>query len=138
MKIKENNRFLGNYGERVAIDYLHSIGLKIIERNFKLHYNCHPNTKYSYRSGRGLIIGEIDIVAEDHDCLVFIEVKWRSSNRFGSPLESITIKKQRKLQALGEAYLTLRKPPHTKIRFDVIGITGFSTYLKIDHIRNAF
>ncbi|MGM9999256.1 MAG: YraN family protein [Candidatus Bruticola sp.] len=138
MKTKENNKFLGDYGERVAISYLRSIGIKIIEHSFKLHRHYYSGKNSTYTPGQGPIAGEIDIVAEENGCLVFVEVKWRSSNRFGSPLEGVTPAKQRRLQALGEAYLALRKPPYTKVRFDVIGITGFAPHLKIDHIRNAF
>lgn len=77
-------------------------------------------------------------MARDRDFLVFIEVKWRSNNRFGRPVEAVTLSKQKRLRRLGEAYIAIEKPQFSKVRFDVIGLTGFAPYLQIEHIRNAF
>ena len=67
-----SNKLTGNYGEELACQYLKNLGYKILERNYLI---------------RG---GEIDIVCQDKEYLVFMEVKTRYSHDFGLPEESIT------------------------------------------------
>ena len=74
-----NNIALGIYGEKLALKYLKKQKYKILEKNFR----C--------------ALGEIDIVAKDGEFLVFVEVKTRSSNAFGEPMEAVDFYKQRKL-----------------------------------------
>ena len=74
-----NNIALGIYGEKLALKYLKKQKYKILEKNFR----C--------------ALGEIDIVAKDGGFLVFVEVKTRSSNAFGEPMEAVDFYKQRKL-----------------------------------------
>ncbi len=62
----------GSLGEKIAVEYLRKQGYKILEQNFSKRW------------------GEIDIIAIDGDTLVFVEVKTRTSNQFGTPLEAIT------------------------------------------------
>ncbi len=138
MHVKKDNTFLGNYGERAALQYLLSVGMHIIGTNYTIHRQP-KNLKRKYTANsKGTIWGEIDIIAQDGDTLVFVEVKWRSNDRFGRPVEAVTYAKQRRLRLLGEAYITAEKPHFREARFDVIGIIGFHPYLKIEHIRNAF
>ena len=102
----------GELGERLAVEYLKKQGYKILERNFRI---------------RG---GEIDIIAIDPstssgqggDTLVFIEVKTRRSNEFGTPLEAITPWKLRALIKSAQFYKV--KHPHLPdlMRIDAIGI----------------
>ena len=66
-----NTREIGYQGEKRAVDYLKSIGYEIIKTNFY--------TKF----------GEIDIIAKEETCIIFVEVKYRRKNLI-SPLESIT------------------------------------------------
>ena len=138
MRTKQDNAFLGNYGERVALQYLHSVGMHIIETNYTLHRQPKSSKRKYSPDSKGTILGEIDIVAQEGDTLVFVEVKWRSNDRFGRPVEAVTQAKQRRLRLLGEAYIIAEKPHFNKARFDVIGIVGFHPYLKVEHIRNAF
>jgi len=95
---------LGKWGEEQAAVYLQRQGLQIVERN----YRC-P-------------LGEIDIIARDGDCLVFCEVKTRSSSRYGLPQEAVAWSKQQKIIKVASWYLGDREPA-TDIRFDVIAIT---------------
>lgn len=115
-----NNRSKGDIGESKAIEYLERIGYTIIKRNF--HFSN---------------IAEIDIIAEDNDVLVFIEVKSRYSDEFGSPLESITPRKVQSLRKAAEGYLYVNKITEKNCRFDIISIR-LDMNNKLEHIREAF
>ena len=96
-------------GEDKACEYLRKLGFKIIERNFRKGY------------------GEIDIVAieetKDGKVLVFIEVKTRTSNQFGTPLEGITYWKLKSLIKMAQFYkITHRNLPES-LRIDAISVT---------------
>ena len=104
--MKQQNFSKGKAGENIAIDFLEKQGFKIIEKNWRFSR-----------------MGEIDIIACDKNTLVFIEVKARSSNHFGDPLESVNEKKFNKILKLAEIYLS--KNPNNDYggyRFDLIGI----------------
>ncbi|MCX8015284.1 MAG: YraN family protein, partial [candidate division WOR-3 bacterium] len=77
---------LGQAGEKIAIKYLKKQGYKILAQN----YRC-P-------------IGEIDIIAQDKEAIVFVEVKTRQSDYLTKPFESVGQKKQEKLRSLAEYY----------------------------------
>jgi putative endonuclease len=111
----------GQLGEDAAARFLCKNGYKILERNFK-------NT-----------LGEIDIIAQDSGVLCFIEVKTRTSDLFGSPFESVTPAKQRKLTRVAQSYLKLRRIPDKKMRFDVIAVMKRGGhYDQVDIIKDAF
>lgn len=100
---------LGKKGEGIATLYLQNQGYKIIERNFQKRY------------------GEIDIVAIDHlagsgETLAFIEVKTRSTNEFGSPLEAITPWKLKALVRSCHFYKSLHPELPESLRVDVVSI----------------
>lgn len=78
---------LGNWGESIAARHLESLGLKIVERNWR----C-PE-------------GEIDLVAQADSLLAFVEVKTRRSRGMGSPEEALTPRKSQKLLQLGALYV---------------------------------
>ncbi len=99
-----SNTSVGNLGEELAIGYLKKLGYKILERNFRI---------------RG---GEVDIIALDKDTVVFVEVKARYSNEFGTPLESITPWKIKFLIKTANFYLLKKKWQEKPYRFDAIGI----------------
>ena len=84
----QSTRRLGIYGEDLACKYLQAKGYTILERNFR----CRR-------------FGEIDIVASKAGVLSFIEVKTRSSQRYGKPAESVTLAKQRKIYRVAQYYL---------------------------------
>ena len=109
-------KLLGRIGENKAIKHLKKLGYKILEKNFK--------TK----------LGEIDIIAEDKETLVFIEVKTRSSLSFGAPSEAVNRKKQEKYFLVAEEYLIKTGNEERICRFDVIEIEGE----KINLIKDAF
>ena len=117
-----NSRELGIMGEQKAAEYLVNKGYRIRERN----YRCQS--------------GEIDIVAEDSEYIVFVEVKSRvETSEKINPLISVTKTKQYRLRKLGEIFLNHRKIKGYQPRFDVIGIT-FSNedQFELEHIENAF
>ena len=114
-----NKRILGKEKENKAADYLLSKGNTNLEKN------------YLRRTG------EIDIVAKSpDDYLVAVEVKYRSSDRFGSPFSAVNYTKQRKIYKTLLFYMSEHNlPMDTKCRFDVVGIYGSD---KLEHLINAF
>jgi putative endonuclease len=108
----------GNAAETRALSYLENRGLRLLQRN--------------YRS-RG---GEIDLIMQQDDTLVFVEVRYRKSSLFGSAAESVTRAKQRKLISTASQFLQTRGLD-TPCRFDVVGISG-PHQTEIEWIRNAF
>lgn len=113
-----NKRETGATYENVAKDYLINKGYRILEMN-------HRNK-----------CGEIDIIAEIDDCLVFCEVKYRSTSDYGDPLEAVDYRKQQKIYKAAMYYCTIKGIYFNKnIRFDVIGIYK---NMQIQHIVNAF
>lgn len=110
----------GTRGEQIALQYLRELGIEIVETN--------------YRFGRG----EIDIIAQDGDVLVFCEVKSRTGEQFGDPEYAITPKKQRKIRRVAEGYLFEREIKQQACRFDVVTIRWLSNKPVINYIRNAF
>ena len=94
----------GNFGEKLACEYLKNRGYKILDQNYRT---------------RG---GEIDIVAKDEETLVFVEVKTRTSRAFGFPEEAIDERKQRKLALTAEHYLAFHRLYNQNYRIDSIGI----------------
>lgn len=107
----------GISGEIEAKQYLENSGYKVIETNVNF-----PG------------VGELDIVATDGNVLVFVEVRTRSDNVFGNPLETVTPAKIRKIVAASRRYLMTHKACYGAYRYDVIGIL----HGKITHIKNAF
>ena len=95
---------IGKLGEDMAATYLRNKGWKILERNYKARY------------------GERDIVARDHETLVFVEVKTRIGDRYGTPEESVTPRKLREVVETAQFYKTLHPNLPDSLRIDVIGI----------------
>lgn len=115
-------KLLGNRGERLAARYLRRQGFKILSR------------QYSNR------LGEIDLIALDGDCLVFVEVKTRRSREAGDPIEAVTLGKQKQLTRLALTYLKRHNLLEKSARFDVVAILwpDGSKEPQITHYRNAF
>jgi putative endonuclease len=113
---------LGVRGEKLAAQYLRRKGFKILYRNF-----------------RGRTGGEIDLVCRDRDTLVFVEVKTRTREDFGRPLEAVNRKKEHRISMGALAWLRLLGNPDIFFRFDVVEvIIAPSEAPKIELIRNAF
>jgi putative endonuclease len=115
-----NRRVQGITGEATAVKYLQRQGFQILKQN--------------YRYERG----EIDIVAEDKNELVFIEVKARHSNKFGMPEEAVTPKKQQQIRKVAEGYLAETNSNERVCRFDVIAVDWSCRPTDIRHYRGAF
>ncbi len=116
-----NTKALGRWGEERASEYLSHKGLNVLERN----YRC-P-------------VGEIDIIAQQDDALVFIEVKTRRSLDFGLPAESVTFKKQMKYFKIAQYYMKEKGIKDLNCRFDVIEvILDRDGSCQFHHIINAF
>jgi len=111
---------LGKKGEEIALSYLKSKKYKVIEKNLRSRF------------------GEIDIIANDHGTLVFIEVKTRTSEAFGTPIQGINEKKQNRLRQLAIRYIAEKVLIEPEVRFDVLGILQINNETKIEHISNAF
>ena len=117
----KTTRAIGQETELLACDYLLARGLRLLERNFSV-----PQ-------------GEIDLIMHDQQSLVFIEVRYRRNNNFGSGAETITRNKQRKLLATAARYLQ-RNPQQADqpARFDVVSIHMENKQTSINWIKNAF
>ncbi len=99
-----DSREIGALGEKIAAEYLTRLGYVIRERNFRLRE------------------GEIDIIAEKDDFLIFIEVRTRRSLSFGTPEESVTAKKKERLIAMTQAYMEDREDLPPSWRIDVMAL----------------
>ena len=112
---------LGIFGEEHAALYLEDLGYRILTRNYRSRY------------------GEIDIIAEKDETLVFIEVKARRSYLYGEPKDSIHIRKQKKLIQTAMIFLQENEWEDHDCRFDVIEVTFLPNgSIRPYHIENAF
>ncbi len=111
----------GNLGEKLAARFLKNKGYSIVETN----YRCRS--------------GEIDIVTRRGDCLVFVEVRTRSSLSYGTPEESITPAKMLHLERASEHYLQNHSGLPESWRVDLVAIEldGDHRVKRIEHIENA-
>lgn len=112
----KNKRSIGTEYEERAVQYLQDLGWTILERN----YRCRQ--------------GEIDIIARDGGCLVFIEVKYRKDAKFGNPAEAVAPAKQKRIIRTAYYYICTHHGTMPACRFDVIGILGEDMV----HYKNAF
>ena len=116
--MKSSNRELGDHGEDLACKFLEKNGYKIIERNKSFSKFC-----------------EIDIIAQIKNTLVFVEVKTRKTNSFGSPLEAITKTKYSHIRQGALTYLGENSKKFSNFRIDAIGIT-LEPKVEIKHLQN--
>jgi putative endonuclease len=115
-----NRRIQGNAGEDLAAKFLESNGFTIVERNYRFER------------------GEIDLIAEEGDELVFIEVKARNSTSFGAPEDAVTEEKQEQVRAVADGYLFEHDIDNRPCRFDVVAIEFKNGIPEIRHIRDSF
>ena len=95
--------------------------------------------KILYRNFRGRTGGEIDVVCRDRDTLVFVEVKTRSRQDFGRPLDAVDQDKRRRVARGGLAWLRLLGDPEILFRFDIVEvIIADDTEPRLELIQNAF
>ncbi len=118
----KNKRDIGKEGEDIAAKYLIEKGFNIVARNY------HYSTK-----------GEIDIIANDKNQLVFIEVKSRINLEYGEPEYAINPKKIRQIKKMAELYLFDKEIEEADCRFDIVAIIlGDGKNPEINHYENAF
>ncbi len=111
----------GQAGERAAKKHLEEHGLKYLTANFKTDR------------------GEIDLVFRDDDCLVFVEVKTRSSEAWTRPAAAVNARKRLRLTRCAFDYLRLLKNPPVKIRFDIVEVLlRDGEVTQIRHLPNTF
>ncbi|MCS6285238.1 MAG: YraN family protein [Nitrospira sp.] len=111
----------GQDSETKAEQFLRRKGYEILERNLRT------------------TLGELDLVADDHGVLVFVEVKARTSGAFGGALLAVDRKKQAKLIRLAGQYLAQRHVSDRICRFDVVLVQGDAeSSFQIEHIEHAF
>lgn len=111
----------GKLGEDLAAVELWHQGYAILARRYRTRY------------------GEIDIVAQDGDTFVFVEVKARRTDRFGTAAESVRPWKQRRMAAMALDYLAWCDRLESPCRFDVVAIDGVGTErVTLEHIKGAF
>ncbi|MCH5272174.1 MAG: YraN family protein [Lachnospiraceae bacterium] len=107
MTKQKNKRQVGGEKEAKVQDYLQKNGYEILGRNF---FSRH---------------GEIDIIAKKDGYLIFVEVKYRSGEAFGTPEEAVGFQKQKRIIAAAKYYLYRNGIPFdTPCRFDVVGVLG--------------
>jgi putative endonuclease len=110
----------GTIGENLAVDYLEKKGYCILQRNYRFEH------------------GEIDIVAEDGNVLVFVEVKARRSKAFGEPEDAVTPRKREKIRSTANGYLFEKNIDDKECRFDVVAIDYKDNKTEIRHLEDAF
>ena len=108
---------LGNQAEKVALSYLEQQGLTLIEKNYQTR------------------LGEIDLIMQDGESIVFVEVRLRKNNLFGGASESITQAKQRKIAKVAEQFL--QHHGNQACRFDAI-VMEKAEIQHIQWIKHAF
>ena len=112
---------IGALGEQLAVDYLTAQGLTVLARNWRCRY------------------GELDVIATDPaegDAVVFVEVKTRTSDRFGGVEQAVTPQKVRRLRRLAGLWLAAQDRGWSKVRIDVVGVRiGRGPTPEITHLR---
>ncbi len=121
MEPNKHKMDVGKEGEEIAVTFLKSKGYEILERNY--HYGH----------------GEIDIVAKDKECLVFIEVKSRINLELGEPEYAVNQRKIKQIKKMAELYLFDKEIEEADCRFDVVAVLlNDRKNPKITHYENAF
>ena len=114
-----NKRKFGIIGEKIAQDYLRNKDYEILENNF-----------YTKK-------GEIDIIAQKSKCIIFVEVKTRTSFKFGTPAMAVNKKKKKHIKNTAKIFLHFNKLNNCEVRFDVIEIFINNGKCQINHIKGA-
>lgn len=112
-------QWLGRYGEDRACEHLERIGFEILDRNF----HCRE--------------GELDIVAQDGQTIVFIEVKTRTSDIAGHPFEAITASKQARIRRLAAEWCQRHQVNRVQVRMDAIAVMLRGGRVAIEHLKQV-
>jgi putative endonuclease len=113
-------RLLGDAGEGAAAELLRSQGYRIVARN----HRCRR--------------GEVDLIAEKGELLVFVEVRTRATEAFGGPEETVSPAKQKRVLAAARDFLARWRGPERGARFDVVAVVDSPLGPKLRHYENAF
>ena len=100
-----NRRKTGTAYEEIAVNYLREQGIYIREMNYRISE------------------GEIDVIGEDKECIIFIEVKYRKTASYGEPWEAVSIHKQKKICNVARQYCYSRRI-RKQVRYDIVSICG--------------
>ncbi|KKW62314.1 YraN family protein [Mycolicibacterium elephantis] len=97
---------IGALGEQLAVDHLRSLGLRVLDRNWRCRY------------------GELDVIVADDAAriAIFVEVKTRTSDRFGGVEQAVTPEKVRRLRRLASVWLAGQDVGWSQLRIDVVGV----------------
>jgi len=116
--MKDERKKLGQWGEQKAKEYLLAQGYTLLEENWRNRF------------------GEIDLIMLYKDIVVFIEVRTKTSNNYGTGLESITERKLKQIRKMATSYLQLKQKWDQSIRFDLVAIDKTIDTYNIQHIKN--
>ncbi|MBI2962849.1 MAG: YraN family protein [Deltaproteobacteria bacterium] len=115
-----NRRDRGRDGEDAAWEYLRRRGYRLRERNLRTR------------------LGEIDLVVERGETIVFVEVRSRRGARFGTAFESVGPRKRERIARLAAQYLARERLEGRRARFDVVAVEWQDAGPNVDHLENAF
>lgn len=115
-----SSKDIGDQAELLALTHLENVGLIIVTQN--------------YRGRRG----EIDLIMRDDDTLIFVEVRYRKSARFGGALESVDHQKQLRIIQTAQHYLQQNELDYLGYRFDVFAISSNNNTTDISWVKYAF
>jgi putative endonuclease len=120
--VRAKTRVVGSHAEDLALQFLQQKGLTAVQRNFQCR------------------LGELDLIMRDHDCLVIVEVRYRSSRSLVPAGQTIDRRKQEKLIRTTALFLAWNERfANRPLRFDVVGIDADSCdEISIEWIRDAF
>ena len=118
---RQRNRRFGDFGERVAAHHLEGKGYTILERNWSVKE------------------GEIDLIAQKGEDLVFVEVRSRQGNAYGSPEESIVGRKATRVLAAVDAYMQSHPdaPHYQRIDLVALELDAKGRVIRVEQIENA-
>lgn len=113
-------KITGRAGEKAVADYIKSRKMNVVEKNYVTPF------------------GEIDIIAEDDDYIVFIEVKTRSGDRYGAPSEAVDKTKRKHIVDSAKYYLKVTNSTESFTRFDVAEVFSDNGSYAVNYIEDAF
>lgn len=116
-----NKKQLGQWAENIACDYLQVKGLHLLAKNYRCYY------------------GEIDLIMQEQDDIVFVEVRHRNNIEFGNAIESVNQNKINKLMKTAIHFLQYKEWLYQKnSRFDIVAIHPIAGKIQLEWIKNAF
>lgn len=111
----------GRDAEEHVCAFLQQQGLQLTMRNYRSPF------------------GEIDLIMQEHSTLVFVEVRYRTNTRFGTPAETVDMNKQARLRATAEHYLqNTPRASRKACRFDIVAVTGDGKSGNVSWLKNVF